>query len=157
MICIRPRTSRKCTGALPLTDADRLPWLQQDRRRNRRLARTGRIRRAHLFGAQASYRDIIIGDRSGVTLVYLKGSHDLIRRAWLRRHEHFMPVALLDSQFATLQEPTPDEHPITVDVVARPTEIVAEIMHCLQVDRAVAAALKRPRKGQGPGTSKGER
>jgi gluconokinase len=32
------------------------------------------------------------------------------------RHEHFMPVALLDSQFATLQEPTADEHPITVDV-----------------------------------------
>ena len=55
-----------------------------------------------------------------VTLVYLKGSYDLIRRRMAARHEHFMPVALLDSQFATLQEPTPDEHPIIVDVGGRP-------------------------------------
>jgi hypothetical protein len=48
------------------------------------------------------------------------------------RHEHFMPVALLDSQFATLQEPTPDEHPLTVDVGGRPAEIVAEIVRQLE-------------------------
>ena len=79
-----------------------------------------------------SYRDIIIGGRPDVTLVYLKGSYDLIRRRMAARHEHFMPVALLDSQFATLQEPTPDEHPITVDVGSRPTEIAAEIVHQLE-------------------------
>ena len=79
-----------------------------------------------------SYRDIIIGDRPDVTLVYLKGSHDLIRRRMAARHEHFMPVALLDSQFATLQEPTPDEHPIIVDVGGRPAEIAAEIVHQLE-------------------------
>ena len=79
-----------------------------------------------------SYRDIIIGGRPDVTLVYLKGSHDLIRRRMAARHEHFMPVALLDSQFATLQEPTPDEHPIIVDVGSRPAEIAAEIVHQLE-------------------------
>jgi gluconate kinase len=67
-----------------------------------------------------------------VTLVYLKGSYDLIRRRMAARHEHFMPVALLDSQFATLQEPTPNEHPITMDVGVRPTEIAAEIVHQLE-------------------------
>jgi gluconate kinase len=41
----------------------------------------------------------------------LKGSNDLIGRRVAARHQHFMPVALLDSQFATLQEPTPDERP----------------------------------------------
>jgi gluconate kinase len=48
------------------------------------------------------------------------------------RHEHFMPVALLDSQFATLQEPTPDEHPVTVDIGGRPAEIAAEIVDRLE-------------------------
>ena len=81
-----------------------------------------------------SYRDIIIGDRPDVTLVYLKGSHDLIRRRMAARHEHFMPVALLDSQFATLQEPTPDEHPIIVDVGSRPADIAAEIVRSARGD-----------------------
>ena len=48
------------------------------------------------------------------------------------RHEHFMPVGLLNSQFATLQEPAPDERPIIVDVGGRPTEIAAEIVHELE-------------------------
>jgi gluconate kinase len=45
-------------------------------------------------------------------LAYLKGSRDLIHQRMAARHEHFMPIALLDSQFTTLEEPTPDEHPI---------------------------------------------
>ncbi len=43
-----------------------------------------------------------------------------------------MPVGLLDSQFATLQEPLADEHPIIVDVGGRPTEIVGEIVRQLE-------------------------
>jgi gluconokinase len=45
-----------------------------------------------------------------------------------QRHEHFMPVALLDSQFKTLEEPGPDERPIVVDVAANPTGLVATIV-----------------------------
>jgi carbohydrate kinase (thermoresistant glucokinase family) len=63
-----------------------------------------------------------------VVLVYLKGSRDLIHQRMAARHEHFMPVALLDSQFATLEEPTPDEHPIIVDVGGKPAEIAHEIV-----------------------------
>ena len=44
------------------------------------------------------------------------------------RHEHFMPIALLDSQFATLEEPTPDEHPVIVDIGGKPAEIAHEIV-----------------------------
>jgi gluconate kinase len=47
------------------------------------------------------------------------------------RHEHFMPVGLLDSQFATLQEPGPGERPIVVDVGGTPEQIVAEILRQL--------------------------
>src|SRR6185437_693478 len=116
----------------PLTDADRLPWL-------RKIAEEFDAWRArHESGVltcsalKRSYRDTIIDCRSDVTLVYLRGSYDLIHRRMAARHEHFMPVALFDSRFATLQEPTPDEHPIIVDVGGRPAEIAAEIMHELE-------------------------
>ena len=49
-------------------------------------------------------------------LVYLRGSKALIAERMQARKGHFMPPALLDSQFATLEEPGPDEHPIVVEI-----------------------------------------
>jgi gluconate kinase len=49
------------------------------------------------------------------------------------RRGHFMPAALLDSQFSTLEEPSPDENPIVVDIGGRPEEIVGEIAERLRV------------------------
>jgi gluconokinase len=82
-----------------------------------------------------SYRDVIIGDRQDVVLIYLKGSRDLIHRRMAARHEHFMPIALLDSQFATLEEPTPDEHPIIVDVGGKPPDIAHAIVRQLEAQQ----------------------
>ena len=111
----------------PLTDADRLPWL-------RRIAGTidgwrarGESGVVTCSALKRSYRDIIIGDRPEVRLVYLKGSPDLIRRRMAQRHGHFMPTTLLDSQFAILEEPSPDENPIVVDIGGQPQEIAREI------------------------------
>lgn len=148
----------KMQSGTPLTDVDRLPWL-------RKIAREIDAWRArHESGVltcsalKRSYRDIIIGDRSEVTLVYLRGSHDLIHRRMAARHEHFMPVALLDSQFATLQEPTPDEHPIVVDVGSRPAEIAAEILHQLEERHGNDSGFESPsRPAAGWKTSTGER
>jgi gluconokinase len=122
----------KMHGGTPLTDADRMPWLHKIAEEIDGWRARGESGVLTCSALKRSYRDIIIGGRPDVTLVYLKGSYDLIRRRMAARHEHFMPVALLDSQFATLQEPTPDEHPITVDVGGRPTEIAAEIVHQLE-------------------------
>jgi carbohydrate kinase (thermoresistant glucokinase family) len=118
----------KMHSGTPLTDADRLPWLRKIAEEIDGWRARGESGVLTCSALKRAYRDIIIGDRSDVTLVYLKGSHDLIHRRMAARHEHFMPVALLDSQFAALQEPTPDELPITVDVGGRPTEIVDEIV-----------------------------
>jgi gluconokinase len=118
----------KMHSGTPLTDADRLPWLRKIAEEIDGWRARGESGVLTCSALKRSYRDIIIGDRPDVTLVYLKGSYDLIRRRMAARHEHFMPVALLDSQFATLEEPTPDEHPITVDVGARPAEVAAEIV-----------------------------
>lgn len=122
----------KMKSGTPLTDTDRLPWLHKiaeeiDGWRAR--DESGVLTCSAL---KRSYRDIIIDGRSDVTLVYLRGSYDLIHRRISARHGHFMPAALLDSQFAALEEPTPDEHPITVDVGNRPAEIALEIVHQLQ-------------------------
>lgn len=122
----------KMHGGTPLTDADRMPWLHKIAEEIDGWRARGESGVLTCSALKRSYRDIILGGRPEVTLVYLRGSYDLIRRRMTARHEHFMPVALLDSQFATLQEPTPDEHPITVDVGCRPAEIAAEIMHQLE-------------------------
>jgi gluconokinase len=122
----------KMHGGTPLTDADRLPWLRKIAEEIDGWRARGESGVMTCSALKRSYRDIIIGNRPDVTLVYLRGSHDLIRRRMAARHEHFMPVALLDSQFATLQVPAPDEHPITVDVGGRPAEIAVEIVRQLE-------------------------
>ena len=87
-----PENVVKMHAGTPLTDADRLPWLRKIaeeidgwRARNESGVLT-------CSALKRAYRDIIIGDRPDVTLVYLKGSHDLIHRRMVARHEHFMPV-----------------------------------------------------------------
>ncbi len=91
----------KMHGGTPLTDADRLPWLRKIAEEIDSWRARGESGVLTCSALKRSYRDIIIGDSPGVTLVYLKGSYDLIRRRTTARHEHFMPVALLDSQFAS--------------------------------------------------------
>jgi gluconokinase len=133
----------KMRSGTPLTDADRLPWLHKIAEEIDGWRARGESGVLTCSALKRSYREIIIGDRADVTLVYLKGSHDLIHGRMAARHEHFMPVALLDSQFATLQEPTPDEHPIIVDVGARPIEIVTEIVHQME-ERQAGIQSNRP-------------
>jgi carbohydrate kinase (thermoresistant glucokinase family) len=123
----------KMSHGTPLTDADRLPWLRKiaeeiDGWRARE--ESGVLTCSAL---KRSYRDIIIGDRADVDLVYLKGDYNLIHRRMAARQEHFMPVALLDSQFKALEEPAADEHPIVADIEGRPVEIVAGIVRQLEL------------------------
>lgn len=123
-----PENVKKMRDGTPLTDADRANWL------NRVAAAIDSWRAKRMGGVMScsalkrSYRDVIIGERKDVALVYLKGSYDLIHGRLAARHEHFMPVALLDSQFAILEEPAPDEHAIVVDVDGTPPAIAAEIV-----------------------------
>ncbi len=140
----------KMRSGTPLTDADRLPWLRKIAEEIDSWRTRGESGVLTCSALKRSYRDIIIGNRSDVTLVYLKGSHDLIHRRMAARHEHYMPLALLDSQFATLQEPTPDEHPITVDVGAKPIEIVTEIVHQMEERQVGSQSSKLLSRGRAP-------
>jgi carbohydrate kinase (thermoresistant glucokinase family) len=128
----------KMASGIPLTDEDRWPWLAAI------AAWIDGVRAAGRHGINAcsalkrSYRDLLIGDRSDVRLVYLKGDFDLVARRMKQRHGHYMPAELLQSQFDTLEEPTQDEHPIVVSIDADPSSIAAEIVAQLRL-RAPAA------------------
>jgi gluconokinase len=126
---LHPRENvEKMSGGSPLTDADRIPWLRRIAEKIDFWRARGECGVLTSSALKRSYREIITGGRDDVVLVYLKGSRELVHRRMLARHEHFMPIALLDSQFATLEEPAPDEHPITVDVAGKPAEIVRDIL-----------------------------
>jgi gluconokinase len=121
----------KMHKGIPLSDEDRGPWLRSiaawiDKTRSE--GRHGVIACSVL---RRQYRKVLIGDRTDVRLVYLKGNEELIARRIATRHEHFMPSSLLHSQFASLEEPLADENPITISIEARPGEIVAQILLAL--------------------------
>jgi gluconokinase/shikimate kinase len=63
--------------------------------------------------------------------VYLAGSREAIAARLAARHGHFMPPGLLDSQFADLEEPTPDEPAIRVDIGPAPSVMARRIVEAL--------------------------
>ncbi|HTV46002.1 MAG TPA: gluconokinase [Stellaceae bacterium] len=120
-----PENVAKMQSGHPLDDADRAPWLAAiaaaidawQARGSRGVVTCSALKRA--------YRQRIIGDRAGVRLVYLEGSRQLIGARLAARRGHFMPASLLDSQFAALEPPGPDENPIIVSV-DQPIERIVE-------------------------------
>ena len=140
-----PANVEKMRGGTPLGDTDRIPWLRRIAEKIDAWRAAGQPGVLTCSALKRSYRDIIIGNRPDVRLVYLKGSPDLIRRRLAARHGHFMPPALLDSQFAILQEPSPDENPIMVEVSGQPAEIVGEIAHRLRRFDSQGSGCNDPR------------
>lgn len=126
-----PANVAKMRSGRPLDDADRLPWLHAVARWiDDRLAahEPGIITCSNL---KRAYRDITVGNRPGVRLVFLKGDEPLIRDRIVRRRHRYMPPSLLRSQLETLEEPTADEHPIVVAVQGTVAETVLEILYRL--------------------------
>ena len=111
-----PANIAKMQAGIPLTDDDRWPWLRAIAARQDQLRAAGQSAVVACSALKRAYRDILIGDRPNTLLVYLRGSKALIAERMQARKHHFMPLALLDSQFAALQEPTADEKPIVVDI-----------------------------------------
>ncbi|SRR5579883_1437884 len=126
----------------PLTDEDRWPWLHAIAAWIDRTRQAGEHGVVACSALKRAYRDILIGPRRDVRLVFLNGDKGLIARRIAAR-SHFMPPSLLDSQFATLQPPGPDERPIVVSIVPHPRDIVDGIVQKLDI-AAVAEAAAMP-------------
>lgn len=102
----------RMAAGIPLTDDDRWPWLDRVAEVLRREAPVvvscSALRRA--------YRDRLRDHAGGpVCFVHLSGSRALIAERMAARKGHFMPLTLLDSQFAALEPPGQDEA-LTVDI-----------------------------------------
>jgi carbohydrate kinase (thermoresistant glucokinase family) len=126
----------------PLDDDDRWPWLHAiadwiDARR-----KSGQHGVVACSALKRAYRDILVGNRRDVRIIYLKGDRDLIAQRVAARADHFMPPELLDSQFKTLEEPQADERPIVISIVPHPREIVEDIVDKLGIGSEPAAAAK---------------
>jgi carbohydrate kinase (thermoresistant glucokinase family) len=126
-----PANVAKMAAGIPLTDLDRAPWL------DRLAAEMGAIERAGgsavlaCSALKAAYRDrlAIAGD---VRFVHLKGDRATIASRVAARTGHYMPAALVDSQFAALEPPA---DAIDIDVVLPVAEQVAAIRRRLQPGR----------------------
>jgi carbohydrate kinase (thermoresistant glucokinase family) len=122
-----PANVAKMAGGTPLTDADRWPWLAAIAAVIDGWRAAGESGVVTCSALKRAYRDVLVGERPDVRLVYLRGDKTLIAGRMAARKGHFMPPALLDSQFATLEEPGADERPIVVDIGPPAAEIVAAI------------------------------
>lgn len=118
----------------PLNDEDRWPWLHAIAAWIDATRRAGNHGIVACSGLKRAYRDILIGDRKDVRLIFLKGDCELIARRVAARADHFMPSALLESQFKTLEEPQADERPIVVSIVPHPRDIVETIVNQLTLE-----------------------
>jgi gluconokinase len=127
-----PANVAKMHAGTPLTDEDRWPWLRAIAAREDELLASDQSAAVACSALKRSYRDILIGGRAGTILIYLSGSQALIAERMKARKGHFMPPALLDSQFATLEAPGPDERPIVVDIAGSAEAIVADAVRQLQ-------------------------
>jgi carbohydrate kinase (thermoresistant glucokinase family) len=128
-----PSNVEKMRSGRPLDDADRLPWLRAvacwiDERLTAH--EPGIITCSNL---KRAYRQITIGSRQGVRLVFLKGDKHVIRARIVQRQHRYMPPTLLCSQFETLEEPGEEEHPVVVSLRGSIAETVTELLQRLAI------------------------
>ena len=114
----------KMRAGIPLTDDDRWPWLD-------RVAGVLRDSAPVIVGCSAlkrAYRDRIRTGAGGpLVFVHLTGDRDLIATRMAARSGHYMPVTLLDSQFAALEPPGPEEA-IAVNIALPLPELVQSVL-----------------------------
>lgn len=106
----------KMSAAIPLTDDDRWPWLDRVAERAKVLHGAGCV--ISCSALKRSYRDYI-RNRAGVTVTFVHPEVDMQILGFRMRDRpgHYMPPSLLDSQWATLERPDPDEGAIRLNGV----------------------------------------
>jgi carbohydrate kinase (thermoresistant glucokinase family) len=124
-----PENISKMAAGIPLTDADRIPWLSA---LHDLVARYQKEHRPGILACSAlkdSYREKITSGSQKVSIVYLKGDFDLLWSRMSGRKNHYMQPKMLQSQFAALEEP---ENALVIDIAQRPEEIVGKIIAYLK-------------------------
>lgn len=124
------RNVDKMAAGIPLTDEDRLDWLNL-------IAKVGHDHAAHgttciiaCSALKKKYRDNLRSNNPSMKFIYLKGSYDLIYSRIAKRSHQYMPASLLKSQFDTLEEPQNDEYDVfVVSIDQEISGIVSDVVH----------------------------
>ena len=120
-----PDNVEKMRNGIPLTDADRAPWLETLATSIKEWNRDGGNAILACSALKADYRRTLGIDQNQVVAVHLKGSLETIRSRLESRSGHYMDPNLLNSQFDTLEEPS---DALTVLIDRSPQEIAKEIL-----------------------------
>jgi gluconokinase len=117
----------KMHAGVPLTDADRRPWLRAiEAWIDQRIA-AGRCAVVACSALHRAYRDELRRDRPSVAIVFLQVSREVAGVRLAARLGHFFPAGLLDSQFRDLEPPDPSEHVLVADARLPAPELAAVI------------------------------
>lgn len=125
-----PENIAKMGRGIPLTDEERLPWLQALRSLIDDCVLRGENAVLACSALKSAYRRTLRGEHPEVVFVHLQADPRLIAERLTQRTGHYMKRNLLESQLATLEEP---EQAVGVDASGTPREIVAEIRRRLGV------------------------
>ncbi|MBX4896293.1 gluconokinase [Rhizobium bangladeshense] len=106
----------KMSKGIPLTDEDRMPWLDLIGKRMQASLDKCEGIIVSCSALKRIYRDRLRAAAGNLFFVYLEGSKALLAKRMGERKGHFMPVSLLESQLATLEVPTGEPGVVTVDI-----------------------------------------
>ena len=118
----------RMASGIPLTDDDRAEWLRSLAARIRKARDSGIGLVVSCSALKRSYRDILRGAASELRFVFLQGPRGLLAQRLASRRGHYMPLSLLESQLATLEEPSPDEQAWVCDIRKSSEDIVTALM-----------------------------
>jgi gluconokinase len=121
----------KMRAGIPLTEADRDPWLRSIADWIDERIAAGQSAVVTCSALKRRYRDLLTGGHPEVRLVFLNADRALLASRLAARHGHFFPERLLDSQLDTLEPPEPDENVMVVTPDSSPEQTVTEILAAL--------------------------
>lgn len=124
----------KMKAGIPLTDEDRWYWLGALNETLRKHPGDAPPIFLACSALREVYRERLAEGLGDLAFIYLKGSKELIRSRLEARTDHFMPVKLLDSQFATLEEP---QRAVILDIAFPLTELVSQALTRLDAENCV--------------------
>ena len=118
----------KMSHGIPLTDEDRVPWLERLRDELRHQIASGHSVILACSALKESYRRILREEPLPPQFVYLDVDAETIRERLSHRSAHFFPKELMNSQFAALEKP---KDAILIDA-RKPIESVVEaVVHAI--------------------------
>jgi gluconokinase len=121
----------KMRSGVPLTDADRKPWLDAITAWMDERIAAGESAVAGCSALKQRYRDQLLVGRPEVRMAFLELGRELAHARLTGRHGHFFTAALMDSQFAELEPPQESPQLIVVDAAEAPDQVAAEIVRRL--------------------------